>query len=36
MLDIALDQENDISISILKENIAFLEKQIATTEKAMN
>lgn len=36
MIDITLDQLNDVSIGILKENITYLEKQIATTEKAMN
>lgn len=36
MIDITLDQVNDVSMGILKENIAYLEKQIATTEKAMN
>ena len=36
MIDITLDQLNDVSMGILKENIADLEKQIATTEKAMN
>ena len=36
MIDITLDQVNDVSMGILKENIAYLEKQIATTEKAIN
>lgn len=36
MIDIVLDQVNDVSVGILKENIAYLEKQITSTEKAMN
>lgn len=36
MIDITLDQVNDVSICILKENITYLEKQIVITEKAMN
>lgn len=36
MIDIVLDQVNDVSVRILKENIAYLEKQITSTEKAMN
>ena len=36
MIEIVHDQDNDVSIGILRENIAYLEKQIATTEKAMN
>ena len=36
MIDVVLDQVNDVSVRILKENIAYLEKQITSTEKAMN
>ena len=36
MLSIVLEDVNDVSIHILKENINHLEKQILTTEKAMN
>ena len=36
MQDIVIDELNDISLGILKENISHLEKQILTTEKAMN
>lgn len=36
MIEITLDVVNDVSIVILKDNINHLEKQIQTTEKAMN
>lgn len=36
MADIVENELNDVSMTILKENINHLEQQISTTEKAMN